>query len=46
MTVTLLSSPRYRRTRNFATLQTGTDAEIWVNWICEDEKWKPGFAIS
>lgn len=44
--LTPLSSPRYLRTRNFATLQTGTDAKIWINWICENEKWKPSFAIS
>lgn len=43
--LTPLSSPRYLRTRNFATLQTGTDAKIWINWICENEKWKPSFAI-
>jgi hypothetical protein len=44
--LTPLGSPRYLRTRNFATLQTGTDQKIWVNWICENEKLKPSFAIS
>ena len=44
--LTPLGSPRYLRTRNFATLQTGTDDKIWVNWICENEKLKPSFAIS
>lgn len=39
-------SPRYLRTRNFVTLQTGTDAKLWLNWICENEKWKPSFAVS
>ena len=44
--LTPLGSPRYLRSRNFATLQTGTDDKIWVNWICENEKLKPSFAIS
>ena len=44
--LTPLGSPRYLRTRNFATLQTGTDNKIWVNWICENKNWKPSFAIS
>jgi hypothetical protein len=44
--LTPLGSPRYLRTRNFATLQTGTDAKVWINWICENEKWKASFAIS
>lgn len=44
--LTPFGSPRYLRTRNFATLQTGTDNKIWVNWVCENEKWKPSFAIS
>jgi hypothetical protein len=37
---------RYLRTRNFATLNVGTDNKIWVNWICEDPKLKPSFAIN
>lgn len=44
--LTPFGSPRYLRTRNFATLQTGNDNKIWINWICENEKWKPSFAIS
>ena len=44
--LTPLGSPRYLRTRNFATLQTGTDDKIWINWVCENEKLKPSFAIS
>lgn len=43
--LTPLGSPRYLRTRNFATLQIGTDAKIWINWVCEKEKWKPSFAL-
>ncbi len=26
----------FLRTRNFATLQKGTDSKIWVNWFCEN----------
>ncbi|MBI3881844.1 MAG: alkaline phosphatase family protein [Verrucomicrobia bacterium] len=37
---------RYLRTRNFATLTVGTDSKLWVNWICEDAKLKPAFAIN
>ena len=37
---------RYLRTRNFATLNVGTDNKIWVNWICENSKLKPSFAIN
>jgi hypothetical protein len=44
--LTPLSSPRYLRTRNFATLQTGTDNKLWINWICEDSKLKPSFAVA
>jgi PhoD related phosphatase len=44
--LTPLGAPRYLRTRNFATIQTGTDAKIWVNWICENPKWHPSFAIA
>lgn len=44
--ITPLGSARYLRTRNFATLQTGSDEKIWVNWVCEHPKLKPSFAIS
>lgn len=44
--LTPLNAPQYLRTRNFATLQTGTDGKIWVNWTCENDRWKPSFAIS
>lgn len=44
--LTPLGGPDYLRTRNFVTLQTGTDHKVWVNWICENEKWKPCFAVS
>ncbi|GGC01875.1 metallophosphatase [Marinobacterium zhoushanense] len=27
---------KYLRTRNFATLQEGTDRKLWINWICEN----------
>jgi hypothetical protein len=26
----------YFRTRNFVTLQTGSDNKLWLNWICEN----------
>ncbi len=44
--LTPFGSSRYLRTRNFAMLHTGTDKKLWVNWICENEKLKPSFAIS
>ena len=44
--LTPIGSPRYLRTRNFATLRTGTDQKIWINWVCEDERLAPNFAIS
>jgi hypothetical protein len=44
--LTPAGGPRYLRTRNFATLNVGTDNKIWVNWICEDKKLKPSFAIN
>jgi len=28
-------SNKYIRSRNFVTLQEGTDNKLWVNWICE-----------
>jgi phosphodiesterase/alkaline phosphatase D-like protein len=37
---------RYLRTRNFATLNVGTDTKLWVKWICENPKLKPAFAIN
>jgi hypothetical protein len=43
--LTPFGSPRYLRTRNFATLHTGTDKKIWVNWVCEDDRLSPNFAI-
>ncbi len=29
-------SDHYLRTRNFVTLKEGTDAKLWINWICEN----------
>lgn len=43
--LTPLGAPRYLRTRNYATLQTGSDHNLWVNWVCENEKLRPSFAI-
>lgn len=44
--LTPAGSSRYLRTRNFTTLYVGTDNKIWVNWVCEDAKMKPSFAIN
>lgn len=44
--LTPIGSTRYLRTRNFATLRTGTDQKIWINWVCEDERLTPNFAIT
>lgn len=44
--LTPFGAPRYLRTRNFATFRIGTDLKIWVNWECENTKWKPSFAIA
>ncbi|MNR32662.1 hypothetical protein D3C85_1502670 [compost metagenome] len=29
-------APVYLRTRNFATLQMGSDGKLWANWRCEN----------
>lgn len=44
--LTPFGSPRYLRTRNYLTLKSGTDQKLWVNWVCENEKLKPTFAIA
>lgn len=43
--LTPTGGPEYLRTRNFATLKTGTDNKVWINWVCEEEKWKPFTAV-
>lgn len=35
----------YLRTRNYATLHRGTDDQLWINWICEDEDLQPHHTI-
>lgn len=35
----------YFRTRNFATLEKGTDQKLWVNWICENGE-KPAYPLN
>lgn len=30
-------APVYLRTRNFATLQMGSDNKLWANWHCEND---------
>jgi hypothetical protein len=37
-------SDQYIRMRNFASLEKGTDGNIWVNWICEG-KLNPHYPI-
>ena len=44
--LTPTGGPRYLLTRNFATIQTGTDQKLWINWICQEEKCRPCFAVS
>ncbi|HEY1057977.1 MAG TPA: alkaline phosphatase D family protein [Limnobacter sp.] len=34
--LTPFGSSTYLRTRNYATLQEGTDGKLWVNWVCEN----------
>lgn len=34
--LTPFGSSAYLRTRNYATLQEGTDGKLWVNWVCEN----------
>lgn len=36
---------QYIRTRNFVTLQEGTDHKLWVNWIIEGKD-KPAYPLS
>lgn len=31
-----VGSNQYIRTRNFATLDKGTDGKVWINWVTED----------
>jgi hypothetical protein len=35
----------YFRTRNFVTLEKGTDKKLWVNWICENGE-KPNYPLN
>ena len=28
-------SNKYIRSRNFVTLERGTDSKLWINWVCE-----------
>jgi len=42
--LTPYGSDKYIRSRNFATLQEGSDGKVWVNWICE-ENIQPSYCI-
>lgn len=44
--LTPLGADRYLRSRNFASLQNGTDDLLWINWICEDDDIRASFAVS
>ena len=35
----------YFRTRNFVTLEQGTDEKLWVNWVCENGE-KPVYPLN
>ncbi len=37
-------STQYLRTRNFVTLQEGTDNKLWINWVCENKE-KPMYPL-
>ncbi|HVL01299.1 MAG TPA: hypothetical protein VM553_15885, partial [Dongiaceae bacterium] len=38
------SSDQYLRTRNYVTLQEGSDKKLWLNWICESKD-KPVYPL-
>ena len=37
-------SDKYIRSRNFVSLEEGTDQKLWVNWVCENGK-RPCFPL-
>lgn len=39
------SSDKYIRSRNYVTLEAGTDEKLWVNWICESKTNKPSYPL-
>lgn len=39
------SSDKYIRSRNYVTLEEGTDQKLWVNWICESKTNKPSYPL-
>ncbi|MFK5938000.1 MAG: alkaline phosphatase D family protein [Sulfurimonas sp.] len=38
------SSNKYIRSRNFVTIEEGTDNKLWINWICENKD-KPVYPL-
>lgn len=38
-------SDKYIRTRNYVTLEEGTDHKLWVNWVCESDTNKPSYPL-
>lgn len=37
-------SDQYIRSRNFVTLETGSDGKLWINWICENGR-RPSYPL-
>lgn len=37
-------SDKYIRSRNFVTLEKGTDDKLWINWVCEQDD-KPAYPL-
>ncbi len=37
-------SDKYLRTRNFVTIEEGTDNKLWINWVCENND-KPVYPL-
>ena len=38
------SSNKYIRSRNFVSIEEGTDDKLWINWVCEDKD-KPVYPL-
>ena len=38
-------SDKYIRSRNFVSLEEGTDRKLWVNWVCENGE-RPSFPLA
>lgn len=38
-------SDTYIRTRNFATIEEGTDGKMWINWVCDNDN-RPNYPLA